>query len=49
MTFYDRATGLPVPPIGWQEEHNRFQRFVLWLLRREHCNDREGQRRRGLR
>jgi hypothetical protein len=32
-------------PVGWQEEHNRWQRFVLWLLRREHCNYREGQRR----
>ncbi len=35
---------VPVQPIGWREEHTRFQRFLLWVLGREHCNDREGQR-----
>lgn len=38
-------TWYPVEPIGWQEEHNRLARFVFWLRRIEHCNDREGQRR----
>lgn len=32
-------------PIGWLEEHGWFARFVFWLRRIEHCNDREGQRR----
>jgi hypothetical protein len=35
----------PAEPLGWQEEHNLWQRLVLWVLGREHCNDREGQRR----
>lgn len=35
----------PAEPIGWQEEHNRLGRFILWLRGVEHCNDREGQRR----
>ena len=35
----------PAEHIGWQEEHNWLQRFVLWLRRIEHCNDREGQKR----
>ena len=40
------GTGLrPAEPLGWQEEHNWFERLVLWLRRIEHCNDREGQRR----
>lgn len=43
---YDTYFGV-AEPIGWREEHNWFQRFVLWLRGVEHCNDREGQRRRG--
>jgi hypothetical protein len=29
----------PAEPLGWLEEHNRWQRFWLWLLRRPHCSD----------
>jgi len=35
----------PAEPIGWQEEHGWLARFIFWLRRIEHCNDREGQRR----
>jgi hypothetical protein len=31
------GTWSPAEPYGWREEHNAFQRFVLWLLRRPHC------------
>jgi len=30
--------------MGWQEEHNWLARFIFWMRRIEHCNDREGQR-----
>jgi hypothetical protein len=34
--------------LGFLAAHRRrWQRLLLWLLRREHCNDREGQRREG--
>jgi len=33
-------------PIGWQEEHNLIQRLVFWIRRIEHCNAREGLRKR---
>lgn len=36
----------PAEPIGWLEEHNWLQRFIFWVRGIEHCNDREGQRRR---
>ena len=26
-------------PLPWMEEHNRWQRLVLWILRRPHCSD----------
>lgn len=31
----------PAQPIGWREEHNWFERLVLWLRRKPHCNDLE--------
>lgn len=37
----------PIEPMGWQEEHNWLQRFIFWLRRIEHCNDREGQKKIG--
>lgn len=40
---------VPAQPIGWQEEHNRLARFIFWLRGVEHCNDREGQRRKRFR
>lgn len=36
----------PATPIGWQEEHGRFARVVLFLLGRGHCGKR-GWRTRG--
>lgn len=36
----------PAVPLGWMEEHNLIQRAILWLRGVEHCNDREGQKRR---
>ncbi len=38
-SYYDPSDGQwkPAIPLGIQEEHNRWQRFWLWLLRREHC------------
>jgi hypothetical protein len=33
------GTWSPAEPLGWLEEHNRWQRFWLWLLRRPHCSD----------
>lgn len=41
----DNGSWSPAEPLGWLEEHNRFQRFIFWLRRIEHCNDREGLRR----
>jgi len=29
----------PAEPMGWREEHNLFQRLILWLRRRPHCSD----------
>lgn len=29
----------PAEPLGWMEEHNRWQRFLFWLTRTPHCND----------
>ena len=36
----------PCEPMGWQEEHNWLARLIFWLRRIEHCNAREGQRKR---
>lgn len=36
----------PAQPIGWREEHGLLARLVFWIRGVEHCNDREGQRRR---
>lgn len=40
-TFQQNADGswTPAKPIGWQEEHNLLQRFILWLRRIDHCKD----------
>ncbi len=37
----DDGSWSPAERYGWREEHNRWQRFVLWLLRRSHCSDAE--------
>lgn len=29
----------PAEPLGWMEEHNRWQRFLFWITRTPHCND----------
>ena len=42
----DDGTYSPAMPMGLVEEHGWFARLVFWLRRIEHCNDREGQRRR---
>jgi hypothetical protein len=36
----------PAEPIGWQEEHGPLARLLFRARGIEHCNDREGQRRR---
>lgn len=40
------GTYSPVEPMGWREEHNWLARLIFWLRRIEHCNAREGQRKR---
>lgn len=40
------GTYSPAEPMGWVEEHNWLQRLIFWLRRVEHCNDREGTRKR---
>lgn len=36
---------VPAQPLGWMEEHGPVARLIFWLRGVEHCNDREGQRR----
>ena len=44
MSIYtqdENGNWVPAQPIGWREEHNLWQRFLLWVLRRPHCCDEE--------
>jgi hypothetical protein len=36
----DDGSWSPAVPLGIQEEHNRFERLIFWLLRRPHCQPR---------
>ena len=42
MTYQQNTNGSwsPATPLGWMEEHNRFQRTLLWLLGKGHCGKR---------
>lgn len=37
----DDGTLTPAEPIGWREEHNLWQRFMLWATRVPHCSTAE--------
>lgn len=39
------GTWSPAVPMGWMEEHNWFQRLILWVMGRHHCNDSEMEKR----
>lgn len=40
-TFQENEDGTwsEAVPIGWMEEHNKWQRFLFWLSRTPHCSD----------
>lgn len=48
MSTYERqedGSWVPATPMGWVEEHNWFQTFILWVMGKHHCNDKWGQKR----